>query len=141
MTREELYTFVTAHRWAVEATVAPSGAPQAAVIGFAATRDLELIFDTLKTSRKYQNMLKAPKVALVIGWDDAQTLQVEGVADEPKGAALDRLKARYFEVFPDGHEREAWKDITYIRVKPTWFRYSDFRVDPPKIIEVNPAQL
>ena len=78
MTRDELYAFMNAHRWAVEATVAPSGAPQAAVIGFAATHDLELIFDTLKTSRKYQNMLKSPKMALVIGWDDAQTLQVEG---------------------------------------------------------------
>ena len=141
MTRDELYTFMTAHRWAVEATVAASGAPQAAVIGFAATRDLELIFDTLKTSRKYQNMLKAPRMALVIGWDDAQTLQVEGVADEPKGAALDRMKARYFEVFPDGLEREAWKDITYVRVKSEWFRYSDFRSDPPKIVELKAGQV
>jgi hypothetical protein len=136
MTRDELHAFLTAHRWAVEATVAPSGAPQAAVIGFAVTRDLELLFDTLKTSRKYQNMLKSPKMALVIGWDDAQTLQIEGVADEPTGAALARLKARYFEVFPDGHEREAWEHITYIRVKPAWFRYSDFRVDPPRIVEM-----
>jgi len=136
MTRDELYAFMAAHRWAVEATVTSSGAPQAAVIGFAATRDLELVFDTLKTSRKYRNMLKASKMALVIGWDEAQTLQVEGVADEPTGAALARLKARYFEVFPDGHEREAWKDIAYIRVKPTWFRYSDFRVEPPAIVEM-----
>ena len=83
MTRDELYAFMAAHRWAVEATVTPSDAPQAAVIGFAATERLELIFDTLKTSRKYQNFLSSPKMALVIGWDDAQTLQVEGVADEP----------------------------------------------------------
>jgi hypothetical protein len=141
MTRDELYAFMTAHRWAVEATVAPSGAPQAAVIGFAATRDLELVFDTLKTSRKYRNMLKSPKMALVIGWDDAQTLQIEGIADEPGGTALSRLKARYFEVFPDGREREAWNDITYIRVTPGWFRYSDFRVDPPKIVELKADQV
>jgi len=141
MTRDELYMFMNAHRWGVEATVAVSGAPQAAVIGFAATRDLEIVFDTLKTSRKYRNMLKAPRMALVIGWDDAQTLQVEGVADEPKGAALHRLKARYFEVFPDGHEREAWKDIAYVRVKPELFRYSDFRSDPPKIVELRADQI
>jgi len=141
MTRDELLAFLNAHRWAVEATVTASGAPQAAVIGYAATERLEIIFDTLKTSRKYQNILSAPKMTLVIGWDDAQTLQVEGVADEPTGAALDLLKARYFEVFPDGHEREAWKDIAYIRVKPTWFRYSDFRAEPPTIIEVNAEQI
>ena len=97
---------------------------------------MELIFDTLETSRKYQNFLKSPKIALVIGWDDAQTLQIEGIADEPKGSDLERLKARYFEVFPDGRDREAWKDIAYIRVTPVWFRYSDFRAEPPKIIEV-----
>ena len=141
MTREELFAFMNAHRWAVEATVTPSGAPQAAVIGFAVTKDLELVFDTLKTSRKYQNMLMAPKMALVIGWDDAQTLQIEGIGDEATDAALDRLKARYFEVFPDGREREAWKDIVYIRVKPTWFRYSDFRVEPPKIVEMKAEQV
>lgn len=136
MTRDELYAFMAAHRWAVEATVAAAGSPQAAVIGFAATERLELVFDTLKTSRKYQNFLKSPKMALVIGWDDAQTLQIEGIADEPKGLDLERLKARYFEVFPDGRERAAWKDIVYIRVTPSWLRYSDFRTDPPKIIAV-----
>jgi pyridoxine/pyridoxamine 5'-phosphate oxidase len=136
MTRDELFEFMAAHRWAVEATVTPSGAPQAAVIGFAVTERLELIFDTLKTSRKYQNFLASPQMALVIGWDDAQTLQVEGVADEPEGAELGRLKDYYFDVFPDGHEREAWTDIAYIRVTPTWFRYSDFRVGPPAIIEM-----
>ena len=141
MTRDELYGFMNKHRWAVEATVAASGTPQAAVIGFAVTRDLEVVFDTLKTSRKYQNMKDSPTMALVIGWDDAQTLQIEGVADEPTGAALERLKARYFEVFPDGHEREGWKDITYVRVKPHWFRHSDFRVDPPKITEVRTEQI
>ena len=141
MTRDELYAFMAAHRWAVEATVTPSGAPQAAVIGFAATEDLVLVFDTLKTSRKYRNFLTSPTMALVIGWDDAQTLQIEGIADEPEGSDLDRLKARYFEVFPDGREREAWKDIAYIRVKPNWFRYSDFREEPPTFIEVNAAQV
>jgi len=141
MTRDELYAFMAAHRWAVEATVAASGSPQAAVIGFAATERLELIFDTLKTSRKYQNFLAAPKMALVIGWDDAQTLQIEGIADEPKGSDRERLKARYFEVFPDGRERAAWKDIAYIRVTPHWFRYSDFRVEPQKIVEMKANEI
>ena len=141
MTRDELYTFMAAHRWAVEATVTPSGAPQAAVIGFAVTERLEIVFDTLASSRKYQNLRLSKRIALVIGWDDAQTLQVEGDADEPRGAELDRLKARYFEVFPDGRDRQAWEGITYFRVKPTWFRYSDFRVEPPAIIELKADQI
>jgi hypothetical protein len=51
------------------------------------------------------------------------------VADEPAGEELARLKQVYFARFPDGPEREAWKDITYVRVRLTWARYSDFRAD------------
>jgi hypothetical protein len=68
-----------------------------------------------------------PRIALVIGWDEEQTVQLEGIADEPHAADLERLKKVYFEVFPDGIERQEWKDITYVRVRPTWARYSDFR--------------
>ena len=141
MTRDELCAFMTAHRWAVEATVTSSGMPQAAVIGFAVTERLEIVFDTLASSRKYQNLRSSKRIALVIGWDNAQTLQVEGDADEPTGAELDRLKARYFEVFPDGRDRQAWEGIAYLRVKPTWFRYSDFCVEPPTIIELKADQI
>jgi hypothetical protein len=37
------------------------------------------------------------------------------------------LKNVYFSFYPDGVDRQAWKDITYVRVRPTWARYSDFR--------------
>ena len=135
MTRGEIYEFLRTHRWAVEATAASSGTPQAAVIGFVVSSKLELFFDTLKSARKYQNLRTSPAIALVIGWDDGCTVQYEGVADEPSGAELDRLKALYFARFPDGREREALPDIAYIRVKPVWLRYSDFRVTPPIIVE------
>jgi len=135
MTRSEIYEFLRAHRWAVEATTASTGTPQAAVIGFVVSSELELFFDTLKSARKYQNLRMSPAIALVIGWDDGCTVQYEGVADEPNGAELDRLKALYFARFPDGREREELPDIAYIRVKPVWLRYSDFRVTPPIIVE------
>ncbi len=61
------------------------------------------------------------------GGTTSRPSRFEGVADEPKGAELDRLKKVYFEAYPDGPERQSWKDITYVRVRPTWVRYSDFR--------------
>jgi hypothetical protein len=33
----------------------------------------------------------------------------------------------YFATWPDAIARQTWKDITYVRVTPTWARYSDFR--------------
>ena len=136
MTIPELVAFLARHRFVVQASVAANGAPQAAVIGVASD-GLALYFDTLGTSRKGQNLRRDPRIALVIGWDDAQTVQLEGVADEPTGAELARLKERYFAAFPDGPERERWPDIAYFRVRPTWIRYSDFRGATPQILELS----
>jgi hypothetical protein len=131
MTGPELLAFLRAPKWAVQASVTPDAGPQAAVIGVAVTDRLELVFDTMDDTRKAQNLRHGPKIALVIGWDDAQTVQIEGVADEPKGDDLARVKAAYLARFPDGRERETLAGITYFRVHPTWIRYSDFRTPKP----------
>lgn len=127
MTRAEMLQFIRRHRYGVQASLAANGAPQAAVVGIAVTDAAEVVFDTLGTSRKAQNLRREPRIALVVGWDEEQTLQLEGVADEPTGDELQRLKRVYLAAFPDGIEREPWPDITYVRVRVTWARYSDFR--------------
>ena len=134
MTRSDLLAFLHAQKWAVQASTSPSGAPQAAVIGVAVADDLELVFDTMGDTRKAANLRARPSIALVVGWDDAQTVQIEGAADEPTGDELARLKRVYFEKFPDGPTREAWPGIAYFRVRPTWIRLSDFRGDAPRIV-------
>ena len=67
-------------------------------------------------------------------------MQIEGVADEPRGDDLARVKAVYFQAWPDGVERQTWKDITYVRVRPGWARYSDFRPGG-RIVEMSGAEL
>lgn len=131
-----------AQKWAVEATVSPTNAPQAAVVGVAITDAFELVFDTLGSTRKAENLRRRPQMAFVLGWDDGQTVQYEGVADEPTGAELARVKQVYFERFADGPTREQWPGITYVRVRPTWIRYSDFRGDgEPVIVTLEAAAL
>jgi hypothetical protein len=137
MNRDELVAFIRKHRWGVEASVAGSGQPQAAVVGVAVSDRLELVFDTLGSTRKAANLRRDPRVAFVIGWDQERTVQIEGLADEPSGAELARLKAVYFAQFPDGPTRERWPGITYFRVRPTWARWSDFSVAEPVIVELD----
>jgi pyridoxine/pyridoxamine 5'-phosphate oxidase len=137
--RKDLIEFMRAQKWAVEASVSPEGTPQAAVIGVAVTDSLELVFDTVGTTRKAANLRANPRVAFVIGWDDGKTVQYEGVADEPTGEELARLKQAYFAKFPDGVEREGWEGITYFRARPTWLRFSDFTTTPPEIVEIDPS--
>jgi hypothetical protein len=138
----ELLAFLRSHRWAIEATSSLAGQPQAAIIGFAVTEQLELVFDTLSSSRKAANLRANPRIAFVIGgWNDTEpkTLQYEGYADFPEGAELERIKETYFSAFPNGPTRLSWSGITYVRVKPLWVRYSDFTVEPPLISELSLA--
>jgi pyridoxine/pyridoxamine 5'-phosphate oxidase len=140
MTRDELVRFLRKHSLAVQATVTTDGAPQAAAIGIAISDALEIVFDTLETTRKYANLRADPRIALVIGWDEV-TAQIEGVADFPTAGELDRIRACYFLAYPEGRERLAWPGITHVRVRPTWVRYSDFTQDPPRIVELGIEEL
>jgi general stress protein 26 len=141
MTRAELVDFLRHRSLAVEATNSVGRAPQTAVVGFVVTDALELFFDTVSSSRKYQNLKRDPRVAFAIGWDAESTVQLEGVADEPTGDDLARLQAIYFDRFKDGLTRRSWPGIVYIRVRPTWARFSDFGLTPPKIVELDRAEL
>jgi hypothetical protein len=140
MTLGDLVEFFQRNKFAVQASVSSCSSPQAAVVGVAVTDRLELVFDTLETTRKAQNLRSSPRIALVV-WHEAQTVQYEGIADEPRGDELVRLKQLYFAAFPDGREREAWPGITYFRVRPIWIRYSDFQEAEPKIVEFQAEEL
>jgi len=133
-----------AHRLAVQATASTAGAPQAAVVGFAVSDHFEIVFDTLASTRKAQNIRANARVAFVIGGlkrNDERTVQYEGIADEPTGTELERLKNSYYEVFPDGPDRLSWPGLIYVRVRPTWIRYSDYTRDPPEIVELGAEEL
>ena len=144
MTRAELLVFMRRSLYAVEATVSPTREPQGAVVGIIVTDAFEVFFDTLRSSRKAQNLRRDPAIALVIGGtaDEAdRTVQYEGIADEPEGEELRRLQERYFERFPDGRDRQRLPDVIYFRVKPIWIRYSSFAAEPPEIVEFSAQDL
>lgn len=126
MNRTDLLHFLQKHRLGVLATVSESGAPESAVVGIAVSDQFEIIFDTLESTRKCRNLRRDSHISFVIGWDAEITAQCEGLADEPSGAELDRVKRVYFAAYPDGQQRESWPGITYFRVRVTWARYSDF---------------
>ena len=135
MTFSDLYTFIAAHPYGVLSTLAANGTPQSALIGIAVTPDLEIVFDTLTTTRKCANLLANPTCSLVIGWDNEQTLQYEGTAFFPTGSVLARYQATYFTRWPEGRARLTWPNITHTVVRPSWLRYSDFNQRPSVIEE------
>jgi hypothetical protein len=62
------------------------------LIGIAVTAELEIVFDTVKSSRKYGNLATNPAATFVVGCTSETTLQYEGVASEPLGDDLGALR-------------------------------------------------
>jgi uncharacterized pyridoxamine 5'-phosphate oxidase family protein len=135
MTKQDICEFMRRHSLAVLATVSTEGTPEAALVGIAVTADLEIVFDTVRGSRKHRNLLHNPRIAFVIGWEDETTLQYEGVARELHGAELRRYEEVYFRTFPDGQARRRVRDIAYFVVRPAWVRYSNFEKQHEQIVE------
>jgi pyridoxine/pyridoxamine 5'-phosphate oxidase len=126
ISKDEIYAFMQQRPLAVVSSVTPDGRPEAALVNIAVTKDLEAIFDSTDAARKCTNLRRDPHIALVIGWDDARTLQIEGIADEPKGSELEALKEVYFAAHPSGRNRAGWPGLTYFRVRPRWARFSNY---------------
>ena len=70
--------------------------PQSALVGIAISPDLEIIFDTVKSSRKYPNLMHG--LIALLSWDGLgkQTVQFEGLASEANGPDLKRFQEIYF---------------------------------------------
>ena len=130
-----VYQFISQQKLAVVSTISPDNNPEAALVGIAVTENFDIIFDTVKTSRKYANLRQNPKVAVVIGWDSETTVQYEGEAQVLENDAdSQKLREVYYNAYPDGRERtETWPNLVHIRITPKWLRYSKF--DDPVVME------
>jgi general stress protein 26 len=133
MTREEFAAFVRAAELGVVATAAADGSPEAALVSLAATDAGEVIFDCATTARKLANLAVNPRVALVIGWNEGVSLQVEGVADVLGGADRQRYGRLYAEQFPGSRALD--EHFAIVRVTPRWLRYYDARPESYRVVE------
>lgn len=131
MSPQELVDFIGFCDLAVVGYLSPEGSPQSAVLALAVTPELEIVFDTVRNSRKYANLKARPQCSVAM-WIGEVTVQYEGIAEETDS---DRYKEAYFKKLPDGRDRLSWPGITYFVVRPKWIRYSDFNARPPKIEE------
>ena len=112
-----------------------NNAPQSALVGFAVTPQLKIVFDTVRSSRKYRNLSARACCTFVIGWRGEQTVQYEGEARELSPPDLAYYQKIYLRAWPDGETHLAWPGLVYFVVRPRWIRFSDFDARPPLIKE------
>jgi hypothetical protein len=121
----ELQDFIARHRLAVLASSSANGAPQAALVNIAVTPALEIIFETTCETRKFANLERDPRAALVIG-SGQETLQYEGLAMRPEGWAREAARDAFIAAFPDKAADENWPGNSYFLVRPQWLRFSSY---------------
>ena len=131
-----LHNFIKEHKLAVIATVTGSALPEAAVIGIAVNENLEIICSSFSTSRKYQNLLKNPRVAMVIGWEKGRTVQYEGIATElSEDEAEEHLETSLEKTPAVGKYVQREYKVVY-KITPKWIRYTNLSVDPWDKVEL-----
>jgi general stress protein 26 len=133
--KQIILNFIKQHKLTVISTV-NSSKPESALIEFGETDNLEIIFDTFVTSRKYRNILHNPHVSFVFGGKDNITVQYEGYARELAPAEKDIYQRIYAQKIP---EVEKWinrNDIRFFKVTPQWARYLDVSKEPWDMFEV-----
>src|SRR5262249_57276130 len=120
MTKADVVRFISGQKYGVLGSVGPDGRPQAALVGIAVTPELEIVFDTVRATRKYRNLSANRAASFVIGCTTEVTVQYEGIASELAGAEVARYQKIYFAKFEDGPSRLSWEGICYFVVRPRW---------------------
>src|SRR5512136_2367289 len=115
-----MLAYIRRHKLAVIATIGADGGPQSALVGVGATNELEVVFDTLSTTRKHANLQRDRRIAITFSGPGEQTLQYEGEAlpVSVAGAEDEVYRQAYYEAWPEGRERLQWQNLVYWRVVP-----------------------
>jgi|SRR5581483_2463875 len=134
--KKKIFDFLHSQTHAVVSTVSSSNKPEAAWVGFGEDENLILVFGTNSTSRKAKNILQNQNVAVTVS-DDTKTVQLEGTATILEGDELVRLKKIYFTKTPSAQQYENEQNEVYIKIVPSWIRFTDFSEQSEGIFEVS----
>jgi pyridoxine/pyridoxamine 5'-phosphate oxidase len=134
--QEIVSEFIKQHPLAVLSTVTSDALPEAAVVGIHPGDNFEIIFGTFRTSRKYANLEKNPRVALVIGWDKGKTVQYEGEAKELPAQAVVEFEKAHMGQMSSAAKYASKEDAVFYKITPRWVRYTDASKDPWDNIEI-----
>ena len=122
----------------VVSTLGPNGNPQSALVGFSEDEDLGLVIGTYKDSRKLQNIIKNPQVAIVISDEEKKLeIQYEGRASAVTISELGPRLVKHFQKLPAAKKRLNDPNQAWIKVVPIWVRFVDANRSPIKYEEMS----
>lgn len=135
-THSQLYDFLNSYNIGVISTVNQDGLPQGAIISFGQTKDLEIVFGTNNTTRKYQNLAGDPHIAFTIGGATLETIQYEGIVRELDKSELDIVRETHWKKNPHLEKLSQIPEHRYFIASPSWIRYTNISAHPWDITEL-----
>lgn len=134
--RELVQEFFESQMFAVVSSVW-QGMPQSAVVAFTELEDFTIVFGTKNFTRKFRNIELNKNVSLVIGWDEAVTIQLEGIAELLDGEERARYQKKHLQKHPGSERYAELPEQRYFKITPWWIRYTDISQDPEFTFELN----
>jgi general stress protein 26 len=135
--KEKVLELMKRNSFCVLSSVNMKVQPESSLVGFSENEKFEIVFECSNLSRKYQNILKNPHIALVVSEPENKlTVQYEGIAREFSPAKEKQLISQFLEKRPFARKFLDREDIKWFHVKPKWMRYSDYNKKPVVIEEM-----
>ncbi|MBP9852199.1 MAG: pyridoxamine 5'-phosphate oxidase family protein [Candidatus Pacebacteria bacterium] len=136
--KNKIFEFLGKHQVGVVSTIhANSQGTESALVGFAETDNLEIIFGTSNQTRKYKNIKANPHVSFVVGWTSIMgTIQYEGIAKELSPEEVTSIAPIMIQKNVDNGKYINSENQVYFSVKPTWIRFLDNDGNPPDSYEI-----
>jgi general stress protein 26 len=130
-------------------TLGSNSQPQSASVYYVSDSDLNFYFLTRTESRKYENIVKNPRVAFVVTSErPPKTIQIEGTAsqmvDEIEADGMyTKLVSQAIEsslIPPISQLREG--AVVFMKITPVWIRCGDFTLlkEGDVFVEMKPGQ-
>ncbi len=124
--------FLNNERVAVLATMLADGTPHTSAMHFI-YHDGALYFSTQPTSRKAKDLSGITKASVTVGFSEKDwiTIQLDGTLEKTEFA-----EELHVAKYPEDAEHIG-EEAFFLKFTPTWWRYTDFKTNPPTFIETN----
>ena len=119
--KDKMLAFMANHKYCVISTVGTDSKPESAFVAFS-NDNLDLFIGTSSNSRKFQNLLANPSVAVVIA-DEFGEVQYEGQANVVDPTNSSEIEARHTAKIPGSDKFRNDPTQQYVHIKPTWIRF------------------
>jgi general stress protein 26 len=119
--RQQAVEEFSRHFLCVLSTVTEDAKPQSAIVGYAASENLQLLIGTSNKTRKYANLQHNAQVSVVVG-DTVAEIQYEGTARLLERSEAESLVGTQFKALPGTAKYINDPDQAWFLINPTWLR-------------------